>query len=188
MFLRFFSVPSMSPSSSGTFFTMVFFTGGPAAGTLFRLGALFGFGTAGFSSSLPTAAATAAAFTLPPRPLLFGAAFGAEPLPLPIPPVRGRFGGRASSLIGPVVHMIGAGLGRVVLGLIGLALGFARARDGRAGAADGAAESSICSTPAIDGLGTAGSGAGRIGVGTGAADGLAFARGALLVLSRFGAE
>ena len=181
----------MSPSSSGTFFTMVFFTGGPAAGTLFRLGALFGFGTAGFSSSLPTAAATAAAFTLPPRPLLFGAAFGAaEPLPLPIPPVRGRFGGRASSLIGPVVHMIGAGLGRAVLGLIGLALGFALARDGRAGAADGAAESSICSTPAIDGLGTAGSGAGRIGVGTGAADGLAaaFARGALLVLSRFGAE
>ena len=181
----------MSPASSGTFLTMVFFTGGPAAGTLFRLGALFGFGTAGFSSSLPTAAATAAAFTLPPRPLLFGAAFGAafaEPLPLPTPPVRARFGGRASSLIGPVVHMIGAGLGRAVLGLIGLALGFALARDGRAGAADGATESSICSTSAIDGLGTAGSGAGRSGVGTGAADGLAFARGALLVLSRFGAE
>jgi hypothetical protein len=85
--------------------------------------------------------------------------------------------------------MTGAGLGRAVLGLIGLALGFARARDGRAGAADGDAESSICSTPAIDGLGTAGSGAGRSGVGTsGAADGLALARGALLVLSRFGAE
>jgi hypothetical protein len=45
--------------------------------------------------------------------------------------------------------MIGAGLGRAVLGLIGLALGFALARDGRGGAADGAAESSICSTPAI---------------------------------------
>ena len=109
----------MSPASSGTFLTMVFFTGGPAAGTLFRLGALLGFGTAGGDSSLPTAAATAAGFTRPaPRPLLFGAAE-----PFPFPSFRGLFGGRASSLIGPVVHMTGAGLGRAVLGLIGRALG-----------------------------------------------------------------
>jgi hypothetical protein len=179
----------MSPASSGTFLTMVFFTGGPAVGTLFRLGALFGFGTAGRSSSLPTAAATAVAFTRPaPRPLLFGAAFGAEPLPLPS--FRARFGGMASSGAGPVVHMIGAGFGRAVLGFIGLALGLARALDGFAGAADGAATSSICSSPATDGLGTAGSGAGRSGVGTvgtGAADGRALARGgALLVRSRLG--
>ena len=180
-------MPSMSPASSGTFLTMVFFTGGPAAGTLLRLGALFGFG-AGLSSSLPTAAATAAAFTRPaPRPLLFGAAFGAEPLPLPS--FRARFGGRASSLIGPVVHMTGAGFGRAVLGLIGRALGFARALVGFAGAADGAAVSSIWSSAAADGFGTTGSGAGRSGLGTGAADGLAlaFARGGpLLVRSRLG--
>ena len=178
-------MPSMSPASSGTFFTMVFFTGGPAAGTLFRLGALFGFG-AGRSSSLPTAAATAATFTRPaPRPLLFGAAFG--PAPLPLPSFRARFGGMASSGAGPVVHMTGAGFGRAVLGLIGRALGFARALVGFAGAADGAAVSSICNTSATEGFGTTGSGAGSSGVGTGAADGLALARGGpLLVRSRLG--
>ena len=177
-------MPSMSAESRGTFLTMVFLIGGPAAGTLFRLGALFGFGTTGGASSLPTAAATAAAFTRPaPRPLLFGAALGAEPLPLPS--FRARFGGMASSGAGPVVHMIGAGFGRAVLGLIGRALGFARARVGFGGAADGAAASSICNTSAALGLGTAGSGAGRSGVGTGAADGRALARvGALLVRSR----
>ena len=179
----------MLPSSSGTFLTIVFFTGGPAAGTLLRLGALFGFGTTGGDSSRPTAAATAAAFTRPvPRPLLFGAAFGAEPLPLPS--FRARFGGRASSLTGPVVHMTGAGFGRAVLGLIGRALGFARALVGFAGAADGAAVSSICNTSATEGFGTTGSGVGRSGVGTGAAgaaDGLALARGGpLLVRSRLG--
>jgi hypothetical protein len=110
---------------------------------------------------------------------------GAEPLPLPS--FRARFGGMASSGAGPVVHMIGAGLGRAVLGLIGRALGFARARVGLGGAADGAAVSSICNTSAALGLGTAGSGAGRSGVGTGAADGRALARvGALLVRSRLG--
>jgi hypothetical protein len=120
--------------------------------------------------------------------LLFGAAFGAAPLPFPS--FRARFGGMASSGAGPVVHMIGAGFGRAVLGLIGRALGFALALVGFAGAADGAAVSSICSTSAIEGFGT-GSGAGRSGVGTraGAADGLAlaFARGGpLLVRSRLG--
>ena len=65
---RGFSTPSLLPSSNGTFLTIVFFTGGPAAGTLFRLGALFGFGTTGGDSSLPTAAATAAAFTRPAPP------------------------------------------------------------------------------------------------------------------------
>ena len=187
--LRRGKVPSLLPSSSGTFLSMVFLIGGPAAGTLLRRGALLGFGTAGFSSSLPTAAATAAAFTLPPpRPLLFGAAFGAAPLPLPS--FRARFGGMASSGAGPVVHMIGAGFGRAVLGFIGLALGLVRALDGFAGAADGAATSSIRSSPATDGLGTAGSGAGRSGVGTvgtGVVDGRALARGgALLVRSRLG--
>ena len=174
---------------------MVFITCGPAAGTLFLRGANFGFGTAGGASSLPTAAATAAAFTRPPpRPLLFGAAFAfafAAPLPLPIPPVRGRFG-MASSGAGPVVHMIGAALGRVRLGCIGTELGRARALDGLGGAADGAA-SSIWSSVAMVGLGTAGSGAGSSGVGTvgtGAAEGraLAFARGALLVRVRLGCD
>jgi hypothetical protein len=110
---------------------------------------------------------------------------------LPLPSFRARFGGMASSGAGPVVHMIGAGFGRVVLGLIGRALGFARALVGFAGAADGAV-SSIWSSAAADGFGTTGSGAGRSGVGTGAAgaaDGLAlaFARGGpLLVRSRLG--
>jgi hypothetical protein len=87
--------------------------------------------------------------------------------------------------------MIGAGLGRAVLGFTGFALGFARALDCFAGAADGATVFSICSSEAIDGLGAAGSGAGRSGVGTGAADGLALALargGVLLVRSRLGAE
>ena len=108
-----------------------------------------GFGTAGGDSSLPTAAATAAAFTLLPRPLLFGAAFA----PTPLPSFRARFG-IASSGAGPVVHMIGAALGRAPLGCIGLALGFARAFVGLAGAADGAATSSIWSSEARVGLGT----------------------------------
>ena len=73
-----------------------------------------------------------------------------------------------------------------MLGLIGRALGFARALVGFAGAADGAA-SSICNTSAIEGFGITGSGVGRSGVGTGAADGLALARGGpLLVRSRLG--
>jgi hypothetical protein len=81
--------------------------------------------------------------------------------------------------------MTGAGLGRAVLGLIGRALGFALALVGFAGAADGAAVSSICNTPAMLGFGTTGSGAGRSGVGT--VDGLALARGGpLLVRSRRG--
>jgi hypothetical protein len=121
--------------------------------------------------------------------LLFGAAFGTAPAPLPLPSFLARFGGMASSGAGPVVHMIGAGFGRAVLGFIGLALGLARALVGFAGAADGAATSSICSSPATDGLGTAGSGVGRSGlgtIGTGAADGRALALGALLVRSRLG--
>jgi hypothetical protein len=79
-------------------------------------------------------------------------------------------------------------------GRIGLALGLARALDGFGGAADGAGTSPICSSPAMEGLGTWGSGAGRIGlgIGAGAIDGparaLALARGALLVRSRLGAE
>jgi hypothetical protein len=165
---------------------MVFLTGGPAAGTLLRRGALLGFGTAGGDSSLPTAAATAAAFTLLPRPLLFGAA------PAPLPSFRGRLG-MASSGAGPVVYMIGAALGRAPLGCIGLALGLARALDGLAGAADGAAVSSIWSSPAMVGFGAAGATCGISGAAgaTGAAEGRAFAlarTGALLVRWRLGAE
>jgi hypothetical protein len=86
--------------------------------------------------------------------------------------------------------MIGTGFGRAVLGFTGLALVFARALDGLAGAADGAAVSSIWSSPAMDGFGAAGATSGSSGVGTGAADGLALALargGALLVRGRLGA-
>jgi hypothetical protein len=124
--------------------------------------------------------------------LLFGAAFGAAPLPLPS---FRRFGGRASSGMAPVVHMTGAALGRVLFDCTGFALGFARALvglGGAGGAADGAGTSSIRSSPAMDGFGGATSGSSGVGtVGAGAADGLAFALtlgGALLVRGRLGAE
>jgi hypothetical protein len=84
--------------------------------------------------------------------------------------------------------MTEAALGFDVPGRIGLALGLARALDGLAGAADGAAASSIWSSEARDGFGTCAGCTGASGC-TGAADGraLAFARGALLVRSRLGA-
>jgi hypothetical protein len=85
--------------------------------------------------------------------------------------------------------MTGAALGLDVPGRIGFALGLARALVGLAGAADGAAVSSIWSWAARDGFGTcAGTGAGTGAAGAAVGRALAFARGALLVRSRFGAE
>jgi hypothetical protein len=83
--------------------------------------------------------------------------------------------------------MTGAALGFDVPGRIGFALGLARALVGLAGAADGAAASSW-SSAVRDGFGTGAGCTGTSGCGAAVGRALAFARGALLVRSRFGAE